>query len=491
MLASARRERDARAANFGSRTNEKEDAPLVVAGPVVLTPSCVAGVAQLPSWEDLMLQQPTIRPDLLRSAKHGSYFALQDRNSMAENWRDIFIVRDADEYVLFDVEGRLIDEASQLVPAGRQSVDLLLEEFTSELKYYRAPEKVRLSPGRQPGNRSHSLIESPQDVEVQVSPPAVQTSCTANVDSTANIGESGDKGDAQQGGEAGASSTDVERPEHVEPAPSAAPTDDQNDVSEKHAASRDGVSHADAEESSESCSEAEADGKDATETRGDVNGCSVCVGMRVRMRQESGGDVVHGGMVAHQGLASLLVATDEGTWITVPLSAWGNTVTADESPICEDVSVVGFAYDNRNAHVTGMLLGGSDDGGVLRGKMDAYCAHIARPLDDMLTRLRERDACARPEAQTFCLGDRVRQLGHPNSPSVYAAVVRVLYSRRGRKQARRLLILIELDGMMQLTFSSSNPPSFFPASWSNWTRVENESNLSINDIDKLDQVCFA
>lgn len=484
MLESAMRERVARASNFGARASNGSRQESVVAGPVALTPS-VAGVAQLPTWEELMLKQPPITADLLRHAPHGSYFALQDRNSMAENWRDVFIVRDADEYVLFDEKGVLIDEASQMVPGGRQSVELLLEEYTSELKYYRAPEKTRLSPARQHGHREHN-VENNDDVQVQVSQSNV---CTAHSDSSAsNSGDEASDVSAHHDTEPGVQLSDGVQPQQ----PSRSDRSDAHDDAlrgEQSSGEPDSIDDAVDADGSISRADHTEDREPETEERPEVNRTYVSVGTRVSMREvdvEDGAVKWKGGMLAHQGLASLLVASDAGTWKTFPTASWGEEIRAEETPPADNTGVVAFAYDNANVHVTGMLMGSSEDG-VVCGKMHAYCAHIARPLDETLTRLRGRDANARPGAQTFCLGDHVQKVNDPNSPT-FAAVVRVLYSRRGVAQARRLLVLVELDRHLKLMCNSSKPPLFFPGSWLNWTRLESESTLSVEDIQYLDKV---
>lgn len=197
------------------------------------------------------------------------------------------------------------------------------------------------------------------------------------------------------------------------------------------------------------------------------------------------------GMVASKGLTTILVATDGGEWETHAQSTLGVRIVADDTAPPNSTGVVGLAYDHTNANVTGMLMGSADET-ALGGKVGAYYAHIAKPEDASagrdVRRRDNRDLNKRSANQTFRLGDVVRQLSNPCEPSAIAAVVRVLYSRRAQQQSRRLLILVELDSDMKFTVEPDCLPVFFPASWLNWSRLDDESSLSIHDIQRMQTV---
>lgn len=201
------------------------------------------------------------------------------------------------------------------------------------------------------------------------------------------------------------------------------------------------------------------------------------------------------GMVASVAVTTVVIATDHGQWVTVPLKEVGSTVAREESPTAGG-GVVALCVNHFNKQVVGMFLGESDEF-VLQGGMNAYLAHVARPMERD-ARLRE-DPKAKFANQSFSLGDIVVPVSadgkmQHEGPHV-AAVVRVLYSRRvGNSQARKLLLLCELE---HAAASVSLPDSkeFFPASWGSWTPKlkagggsENET-LSKSLIRALDKVC--
>lgn len=64
----------------------------------------------------------------------------------------------------------------------------------------------------------------------------------------------------------------------------------------------------------------------------------------------------------------------------------------------------------------------------------------------------------------------------------------MLYARRAHQQARRMLILIELDSDQKLMFSSSCPALFFPASWLNWAQLSPHTMMEVENIDLIDKV---
>lgn len=111
-------------------------------------------------WEDLAVVQGAITEEVLRSAASGDVFALEDRNLMSLPWRRIFVVRDGNEYVVFDEKGRLIVEKDDGLPGGRQSVENLVGEFSIDGFWYKPPSKpVRPSPDARREARAHRRVE--------------------------------------------------------------------------------------------------------------------------------------------------------------------------------------------------------------------------------------------------------------------------------------------------------------------------------------------
>lgn len=204
-----------------------------------------------------------------------------------------------------------------------------------------------------------------------------------------------------------------------------------------------------------------------------------------------------GGMIVSLGVMYNVVAADNGKWITLTVQDAEKSVTREVTP--QGVTgVAALSFDNSNKTVIGMLFGDPNET-VMEGAVNAYMAHVMKPL--------ERDARLRKEnnpylIQSFAIGDVVRQtvqslaVGEQlsDSTAAIAVVVRVLYYRRGNQQARRMLILLELSG--DPPYSLPQRKSFFPASWCNWTHVldnegkpsESVTTLPKNTIKDLDNV---
>lgn len=167
------------------------------------------------------------------------------------------------------------------------------------------------------------------------------------------------------------------------------------------------------------------------------------------------------------------------------ISDLGTRIVAEAVDACVTTGVVALAYDHTNTQVTGMLLGATEEL-LLGGKVPAFYSHIARLPDERDSRLRGREG-NRTLNHSFSLGDFVQQLGTPTN-GAFAAVVRVLYSRRASVQARRMLILVELDSECNINFEDSDRAIFFPASWSNWAPVSNHATLTYEDMQMLNGV---
>lgn len=431
---------------------------------------------------------------MLRNSSPGDVFALRDRNEVSAPWRKVFVVRDEgnDQFVLFNDEGKLIDEEVQEgLPNGRHGVENLVEEFSEEGFFYGPPFSPTSSPGLRLRNRHVSTpqrLASAAHVEPNTpAPPDVPPVVVA---------ASGD------GGSCASSSMQIEEQDQSSQCDVAVVRDavaavagesseraaeqpnEQNDKEEAPMPDK-------VDEIVDASNGIRAAAEEISEAAASPARCVVSVGSRVCIKLPFGKTC--GGMVASISEVSFVVAKDDGRWSTELLSDLGNTVVLeDESSEPKENGVVALSYDNANKVVTGMLLGSTDEG-ALGGKIHAYCAHVAIPQDDSTHRGRGGDA-KRQVSPSFALGDHVQQLTRvssrvsPSRPHTFAAVVRVLHSRRGVSQARRLLILVELDAELKLICNDSNPPLFFPASWANWTRHTKKSTLNVDDIARLDQV---
>lgn len=107
-----------------------------------------ARVSHVPSWDTLARRQQDedVNETRLLKAADGEVFALDDRNLLTMQWRHVFVVRDGLHFVLYDSKGDLIVEEKYGVPNGRQWVDELIEEFTTDGCLYYRPGKTRNMP---------------------------------------------------------------------------------------------------------------------------------------------------------------------------------------------------------------------------------------------------------------------------------------------------------------------------------------------------------
>lgn len=219
------------------------------------------------------------------------------------------------------------------------------------------------------------------------------------------------------------------------------------------------------------------------------------VGMRVRVSPPVVPQEVRG-MVASLGMASNMIATDNGEWLSVSPSEATSCVSREVTPPPADgLGVVAFSYDNTNKQVVGMLFGEENET-VMEGAVNAYKAHIMKPVDRD-TRLRQAKSGTEYTIQSFALGDVLEVLvdggggvrapistqGGDPSQVQHVAVVRVLYARRGNQQARRLLILHEVLGN-EPPYSLPATKAFFPATWGGWTRAHQGVSSSHTQLPK-------
>lgn len=483
MVAWAQRERDKRAASFGEQGSNSE----MNANYVRIRPR-VAGVTQLPQWLDVASKQRKVTEEVLQSSASGDFFALRDRNSVTEAWRRVFVVRDDDHFVLFSEEGKVIDEGEDGVPNGRQSVAKLVEEFSPDGFFYGPPFSPSSSPGHHLRNRI--VVNATDTVVVRASSP-VQPRRHESDEPAVTSARSHHVGE-----EAASSSTDDVEVDSSKAGPELRVDSGHSEPDGEPERSSSPFEPAQVETSnSDDLNTGEAaipvDQNDSDEEVPENVGaptlrCAVSVGARVTIKRRSVDGKATSGMVASQGVLTLIIAMDDGTWATEFVSDLGTIIVLEAETDEEQTGVVGFAYDHSNKQVTGMLLGSSDEG-ALGGSMHAYRAHVAKPPEESTSRVRGREG-NRAGNQSFALGDHVRQLGDPTRPPTFAAVVRVLYSRRGSTQSRRMLVLTELDDNLRLMCRESNPLLFFPGSWANWARLEEESTLDIDDIRRVDEV---
>lgn len=222
------------------------------------------------------------------------------------------------------------------------------------------------------------------------------------------------------------------------------------------------------------------------------------VGKRVTVRQASGEEI--SGMVAELNGAMLLVAADDGSWMHLPVGhGEGSSVALETKTPAPGMGVVAFMYDNSNSNVAGMLLGEKSEL-VLGGKANAYLAHVTRPRERD-KRLRARVALDDDNVfPSYSLGDIVHQAVQPVASAQCAVIVRVAYSRRHQnQQARRLLILLDLDMKVSaLTLPVQLPEAslktFFPGGWAKWKQLvlpqscANEVKLTQAKIRELEKV---
>lgn len=112
-------------------------------------------------WEALAEKQGKITAERLKNARAGDYFALEDRNTMVDTWRKVFAVCGGNDFVLYCKQGLLIDEPSQGVNEGHQSMESLLEEFDETHGFYYRPPLLRRRPAaRHQGDVASSVQHS-------------------------------------------------------------------------------------------------------------------------------------------------------------------------------------------------------------------------------------------------------------------------------------------------------------------------------------------
>lgn len=488
LIEKARRERDQRAAAFNKgRSANKPRTP----GAVVLQPPMDSlDLSEVPPWEDVAARQGLVTDDSLSNALVGEVVALYDRNLMSEPWRQVYAVRDEDDFfVLYSKTGLIIDE--ETTPKGRQAVTDLVSEFAQDGFYYKpptprpTPEARRLvHEGRRSGGRESGVRESGvrENVSQQIEEEAFErdrlSESESGDDDVSEKQLSRPSSPAAEIDASGEASTAPQQDVQVDD-----PVDNASEGEEEGAAA-DGTQESGGEHN---------EGARQDEAQPDR---PILVGSRVRIERADGDSrsSVHG-LVASRGFATILVATDLGEWETHPLSTVGTRIVADETEPANSTGVVGLAYGHTNKTVTGMLMGRADET-ALGGKVGAYCAHIAKTEDPPAgSGPNPRngvglDPNKRAANHTFRLGDVLQQLAKPCEPSesVFAAVVRVLYSRRAQQQSRRLLILVELDSQKKFTATPDCPPVFFPASWLHWSRLESELSVPIEDIQRIETV---
>lgn len=495
LIEKARKERTERATSFGqggSAATVESDCTFVQ------LQRKIGRVSQLPPWDKMAVDQEAVTTDKLRKSKTGDAFALEDRNVMSDPWRKVFVVRDGNDFHLFSTAGELIDEPQVGgVLEGRQSVATLLEEFSEEGFYYRPPDTQLIARARRHTQREARGNQPPLDVEAAEGGRFISDD-QFEVD---HLSSSSSESEHEDPPTRSTANTDlrIEPPRPTDDGPSDGVMDTEA-ASDQAAAASATPANSRPEDQSESeddgdpertgCGD-EVESANAQSSAADNEGvdppCILSVGTRVSIHKDDG--TRGGGMVANRGFASILVATDEGCWQSIPLSDVGTKLVAEALEETEDdTGVAALAFNHANTQVTGMLLGRCDEM-VMGGKLRAFYSHIARPSDDRDTRLRPGRAAANHACKhSFSLGDFVKQLGHPNEPLGFGVVVRVLYSRRGKAQARRMLVLTEVFADLKLTISKDDPPVFFPASWMNWSRVENKSSLSYAEIPLLNEV---
>lgn len=471
MLAATQKERNQRAASFGS-CKKSTDVTEQVPGLVTLTPA-IAGIMGVTPWDELAEKHQHLDAKTLKTSKHCSVFALQHREGLNSPWKNVFAVRDGGQFVLYSVTGMVLD-------GSRASVAELLSKFTKEGFYFRPP-RVRASPAR---NRVAQCRAQKEEAQPEASDAVKLLPIDDDAFEKGSMLSSSE--DEVQPLASAASSIESDSDEV---APIEAPSEEvkpPSPVREKAATGESALACV-CVEKGQCTAAAPAESSSAQQVSLPL---TLVTGSRVCIRKAGADDVC--GMVACKRYATIVVATDQGTWETIPLSEVGVHMFAENTQPPADIGVVGFAYDHTNKNVTGMLMGSANET-ALGGKMHAFCAHVARPLaeDAGLRETRKRDEeLHRPISQSFHLGDIVKQVGDPSQTSpVFAAVVRVLYARRGQQQSRRMLILLELDSHKKLKFSSTTGSAlFFPASWSNWGQLSPHTMMEVADIDLIDKV---
>lgn len=220
-----------------------------------------------------------------------------------------------------------------------------------------------------------------------------------------------------------------------------------------------------------------------------LHGFEEWVGERVQLDgDDEGGTCVKAGMVAEANVNFVVVALDDGKWCHVPTaSASQRLARSPNAPV--ELGVVGILIEKATG-ACGAWFGNSQDPEyVFGGSARAYLAYISKPCDRD-TRLRRgmREANERSRKASFAYGDIVEQLNVPEGVrAVQAAVARIVYKERaGTVQARKMLILYEILSPSDVN-TPQHPPKFFPASWSNWTRVHLVDKSAAGSVDDIDE----
>lgn len=154
---------------------------------IPLQPHGAGGVDSVDAWESIATSQQVPNSDVLTDSKVGSVIALEDRNMFTMPWRKIIIVREKDDYVLYDSDGWLINEPSYGVAQGRQPVNELVSEFTSDnpFMYYRPP-NIR----KGPANRRNGSSSEETDTAI-ASEPATTSVASDKPTETPDKGDPG------------------------------------------------------------------------------------------------------------------------------------------------------------------------------------------------------------------------------------------------------------------------------------------------------------
>lgn len=105
-----------------------------------------ASLLEVPQWEELAQSQQGVTMEHIMNSR-GRLFALQDRNTILENWRPIFVQRSLNNpgiMLVVNSLGAPIDEPSCGVANGHQDIESFADDADSEM-YYRIP-KIRSAP---------------------------------------------------------------------------------------------------------------------------------------------------------------------------------------------------------------------------------------------------------------------------------------------------------------------------------------------------------
>lgn len=508
-------------------------------GTLELQPSGAGGVQVVENWLQLAQRQGSITLDRLQNARSGTYFAMEDRNTVSLPWRRIYLVRENDAYVIYDEDGWLLDEPTSGCKGGRDSVSEVLDYFGEKDGLYYRPPNFRRALVRhrdlphtsteqspiaqrnesesQHGSYVHVQEDSVEQVEetvsegaaeevllsedVHVEQPVQPEAAVLDVRRAEALAEAAQlqlqTGPDHQGS-SGIRALDflelVSSPDAAvllqNSAEAAGPDAHAEDVHDVES-SADEEDESDEHEASSSSSSEEAAAPDARSSLSQLkdpnvdDGTEYFVGQRVLVM---GVEPEFNGMVAATSeTGDMLVASDDGHWYKLGVRDVRSRVyAATEAHILDDgcVAVRALSRDNASNAVTGMFMGVADEH-IFGKQMNSYQAHYAwREEDDaasnspekMMTRSLSAGAIASATAKTFALGDIVMQTNRNGGSRATAVVVRVAYKPRiGNAQARRMLLLKEV-----WTGDDKEPPKeapqLFPASWCNWERVPVDPN---------------